>query len=189
MPIIDFHNHYYPPEYLDALGPSGSTLKITHDAEGNPRRSLSRRLQHHGPRASRHRLSPGQCWTSRAWTSRSSTLTTPGTHVETPAAAVKLASITNDAFARVRDERRCAVRAARDAAAVRPAGVDGRSCCAPCDELEAARRDAVQQRQRRRASTTERSGRIYEAANDRGRRDDDPPDLSGRRGERCASTG
>ena len=32
MPIIDFHNHYYPPEYLDAIGPSGSTLKITYDA-------------------------------------------------------------------------------------------------------------------------------------------------------------
>ena len=33
---IDFHNHYYPPEYLDALAPSGSTLRITHDDDGNP---------------------------------------------------------------------------------------------------------------------------------------------------------
>jgi len=33
-------------------------------------------------------------------------LTTPGTHVETPAVALKLSQITNDAFARVRDERR-----------------------------------------------------------------------------------
>ncbi len=36
MRIIDFHNHYYPPEYLDALGPSGSCLTITHDEHGNP---------------------------------------------------------------------------------------------------------------------------------------------------------
>ena len=36
MPVVDFHNHYYPPEYLDALGPSGSTLRITTDGEGNP---------------------------------------------------------------------------------------------------------------------------------------------------------
>jgi aminocarboxymuconate-semialdehyde decarboxylase len=34
------------------------------------------------------------------------TLTTPGTHVDPPAVAVKLAKVTNDAFARVRDERR-----------------------------------------------------------------------------------
>jgi predicted TIM-barrel fold metal-dependent hydrolase len=33
-------------------------------------------------------------------------LTTPGTHVETPQVAIKLSAITNDAFARVRDERR-----------------------------------------------------------------------------------
>ncbi len=34
--IIDFHNHYYPPEYLDALEPSGSALRITIDGDGNP---------------------------------------------------------------------------------------------------------------------------------------------------------
>jgi aminocarboxymuconate-semialdehyde decarboxylase len=34
------------------------------------------------------------------------TLTTPGTHVDPPDVAVKLATITNDAFARVRDDRR-----------------------------------------------------------------------------------
>jgi aminocarboxymuconate-semialdehyde decarboxylase len=32
-------------------------------------------------------------------------LTTPGTHIETPAVAAALATITNDAFARIRDER------------------------------------------------------------------------------------
>ena len=36
MPVIDVHNHYYPPEYLDALGPAGSTLRLTTDRDGNP---------------------------------------------------------------------------------------------------------------------------------------------------------
>ena len=35
MPIIDFHNHYYPPAYLDALR-SGSNVTVGVDAEGNP---------------------------------------------------------------------------------------------------------------------------------------------------------
>jgi aminocarboxymuconate-semialdehyde decarboxylase len=103
--IIDFHNHYYPPEYLDALAPSGSTLRITHDDEGNPvvhypgdynvmvrgHRDIAYRqgvLDEHGVDV------------------QVITLTTPGTHVDPPAVAVKLAKVTNDAFARVRDERR-----------------------------------------------------------------------------------
>ena len=36
MPIIDFHNHYYPPAYLDALRSGSSTVKVTIDSEGNP---------------------------------------------------------------------------------------------------------------------------------------------------------
>jgi aminocarboxymuconate-semialdehyde decarboxylase len=103
--ILDFHNHYYPPEYLDALATAGSTLRITHDAEGNPvvhypgdynvmvkgHRDIAYRqtvLDEHGVDV------------------QVITLTTPGTHVDPPAVAVKLAAITNDAFARVRDERR-----------------------------------------------------------------------------------
>ena len=103
--IIDFHNHYYPPEYLDALGPAGSTLRITHDASGNPvvhypgdynvmvkgHRDIAYRqdvLDEHGVDL------------------QIITLTTPGTHVDPPAVAAKLAAITNDAFAKVRAERR-----------------------------------------------------------------------------------
>jgi aminocarboxymuconate-semialdehyde decarboxylase len=104
MTVIDFHNHFYPPEYLDALGPSGSVLRITHDDEGNPivhypgdynvmvkgHRDIAYRqevLDEHGVRT------------------QVITLTTPGTHVETPAVAAKLAAITNDAFAQIRAER------------------------------------------------------------------------------------
>jgi aminocarboxymuconate-semialdehyde decarboxylase len=102
MPIIDFHNHYYPPEYLDALTPTGSTLKITLDND-NPvvhypgdynimvrgHRDIAYRktvLDEYG--VDMHVIS----------------LTTPGTHIEAPPVAVRLAAITNDAFARVRSD-------------------------------------------------------------------------------------
>jgi aminocarboxymuconate-semialdehyde decarboxylase len=102
--IIDVHNHFYPPEYLDALGPLGSTLRITHDAEGNPvvhypgdynvmvrgHRDIAYReaiLDEHGVKM------------------QVLSLTTPGTHVDPPAVARRLAAITNDAFARIRSER------------------------------------------------------------------------------------
>ena len=35
--IIDFHNHYYPPEYLDAVKAGRSSIRLDYDAEGNPR--------------------------------------------------------------------------------------------------------------------------------------------------------
>ena len=34
--IVDVHNHFYPPEYLDALKAGDSAVKLTIDAEGNP---------------------------------------------------------------------------------------------------------------------------------------------------------
>ena len=36
MPVIDFHNHYYPPAYLDALRSKPTSVKVGVDAEGNP---------------------------------------------------------------------------------------------------------------------------------------------------------
>ena len=103
--IIDFHNHYYPPEYLGALTPAGSTLRITHDDEGNPvvhyPGDYNVMVRGHRDIAYRqdvldeHRVDVQVI-----------TLTTPGTHVDPPAVAVKLAKVTNDAFARVRDDRR-----------------------------------------------------------------------------------
>jgi hypothetical protein len=34
--IVDVHNHFYPPAYLDALARGPSNVRITHDAESNP---------------------------------------------------------------------------------------------------------------------------------------------------------
>jgi type I restriction enzyme M protein len=36
MPIIDFHNHFYPPAYLEALKSGASNVRVTIDADGNP---------------------------------------------------------------------------------------------------------------------------------------------------------
>ena len=105
MRVIDFHNHYYPPEYLDALAPSGSILKITHDDQGNPivhyPGDYNVMVRGHRDIAYRQDVLDEQRVDTQVIS-----LTTPGTHVESPSVAIKLAAITNDAFARVRDERR-----------------------------------------------------------------------------------
>ena len=97
MPVIDFHNHYYPPRYLDALRSGRSSVKVTIDPDGNPvihypgdynvavrgHRDLAYRaavLDEHG--VAMQVLS----------------LTTPGTHVEQPHRAEELASLVNDEF-------------------------------------------------------------------------------------------
>ena len=36
MSIIDFHNHFYPPEYLEAINKGPSTIKVTFDDNNNP---------------------------------------------------------------------------------------------------------------------------------------------------------
>ena len=105
MPIIDFHNHYYPPEYVDALRTSASIVKVTYDDEGNPcvhypgdynilvpgHRDLDYRqrvLEEHGV------------------DTQVLTFTTPGVHVEPADVAVKLARQINDAFAKAIGGRR-----------------------------------------------------------------------------------
>jgi aminocarboxymuconate-semialdehyde decarboxylase len=104
MPIVDVHNHYYPPEYLDALGPSGSVLKISTDREGNPvvHYPGDYNVMVRGHRDVVYRQS---VLDEHGVDTQVISLTTPGTHVETPAVAVKLARIVNDAFARVHAER------------------------------------------------------------------------------------
>jgi len=107
MRVLDFHNHYYPPEYVEALKSpnSRSTVRVTYDAENNPcvhypgdynvlvpgHRDIEYRqrvLDEHG--VDMQVLS----------------FTTPGVHVEAPPIAVEWARMVNDAFARVVRERR-----------------------------------------------------------------------------------
>jgi aminocarboxymuconate-semialdehyde decarboxylase len=104
MPIIDLHNHYYPPAYLGALQSGPSNVRVTTDHEGNP-------VLHYpgdynivvpGHRDIEYRAEV----LDRAGIDRQIiTLTTPGTHVEAPARAADLACLVNDAFADVVEAR------------------------------------------------------------------------------------
>ena len=70
------------------------------------------------------------CSTSRAWTRRSSRSRRRARTSRRRPVAAKLATITNDAFARVRAERRRPLHPAGDAAALRSDGVASPSSCA-----------------------------------------------------------
>jgi aminocarboxymuconate-semialdehyde decarboxylase len=104
VPVIDFHNHFYPPEYLEAIQSGPSNIKVTFDPEGNP-------LVHYpgdynilvpGHRDIAYRADV----LNRAGVSKQIlSFTTPGTHVEAPERAVELARMVNDALARIVRER------------------------------------------------------------------------------------
>jgi aminocarboxymuconate-semialdehyde decarboxylase len=105
MRIVDFHNHYYPPEYVEALRSSRSNVRVTYDAEGNP--------CVHYP-GDYNILVPGhrdidyreQVLKDHGVDTQLVTFTTPGVHVEPPATSVALAREINDAFAGVvRDKK------------------------------------------------------------------------------------
>ncbi|MBI3473917.1 MAG: amidohydrolase family protein, partial [Candidatus Solibacter usitatus] len=105
MPIIDFHNHYYPPAYLDALRSGPSAVEVTIDTEGNPRLhypgDYNIAVPGHRDIEYRERVLEEQGVDTQVLT-----LTTPGVHVETPAVAARFASLVNDAFASVAQSKR-----------------------------------------------------------------------------------
>ncbi|MBZ5699728.1 MAG: amidohydrolase [Acidobacteriia bacterium] len=104
MPIVDVHNHYYPPSYIDALRTGPSNVRVTTDGEGNPR------LHYPGDyniavRSHRDIDYRESMLKESGVDTQIISLTTPGTHVESPANAARLASLVNDAFARVVSEK------------------------------------------------------------------------------------
>ncbi len=100
MPIVDFHNHYYPPAYLDALRDEPSAVKVDVDANGNPRLHYpgDYNVAVRGHRDIDFREAE---LVKYGVDLQVISLTTPGTHVESPPTAVKLAALVNDAFADV----------------------------------------------------------------------------------------
>jgi len=105
MPIIDFHNHFYPPEYIKAIEQGPSAVRITYDAERNPCLHYpgDYNIAVRGHRDIDYRE---QVLRDLGVDTQVITLTTPGTHIEEPATAVRLARLTNDAFARVVADKR-----------------------------------------------------------------------------------
>jgi aminocarboxymuconate-semialdehyde decarboxylase len=105
MRIVDFHNHYYPPEYVEMLRTETSVVKVTYDEAANP--------CVHYP-GDYNVLVPGhrdidyreQVLIEQGVDTQVITFTTPGVHVEPPVTSVALARQINDAFARVIKDKR-----------------------------------------------------------------------------------
>jgi aminocarboxymuconate-semialdehyde decarboxylase len=100
MPIVDVHNHYYPPEYIKALEQGPSAVRITHDKDKNPCLHYpgDYNVAVPGHRDIDYRE---QVLREQGIDTQIITLTTPGTHIEDAATAVRLAQLVNDCFARV----------------------------------------------------------------------------------------
>lgn len=109
MRVVDFHNHFYPPSYVERLTApaSVSRVRVTYDNEGNP--------CVHYP-GDYNILVPGhrdvelrqRVLDEHGIDTQVLTFTTPGVHVETPELAIELARHINDEFAaivRSRDKR------------------------------------------------------------------------------------
>lgn len=104
--IIDFHNHFFPEKYIDALRGGKSRVQVTIDGEGNPvlhyPGDYNIAVRGHRDIAYRQSVLDKESVERQVLS-----LTTPGTHVEEPAMAVRLARVVNDSFADiVRDSKR-----------------------------------------------------------------------------------
>ena len=104
MKIIDFHNHFYPPEYLQEIISGSSNIRVTFDAENNP-------LLHYpgdynvvvrGHRDIEYRA---EVMKEAGIDKQILSFTTPGTHIESPERSSELARLVNNSFAKSVSER------------------------------------------------------------------------------------
>lgn len=103
MTIVDFHNHYYPLEYVKALQAGSSAIRVSFDQEKNPvlhsPGDVNIVVRGHRDIAFR------QTVLDKAGIGKQVlTFTAPGTIVEPPERSVELARLVNDALARIKDE-------------------------------------------------------------------------------------
>jgi predicted TIM-barrel fold metal-dependent hydrolase len=105
MRVVDFHNHYYPPEYVETLKNSTSVVKVTYDDSGNPcvhyPGDYNILVPGHRDIEYRQRVLDDHGVTTQVLS-----FTTPGVHVEPREVAIRLAREINDAFARVVRDRK-----------------------------------------------------------------------------------
>lgn len=98
MAVIDFHNHYYPPEYLDAIARGPANVRVTMDDEGNPclhyPGDVNVAVRGHRDLAYREEVLAAHGVDIQVLS-----FTTPGVHVEPPARAAGFARMVNDALA------------------------------------------------------------------------------------------
>jgi len=105
MRIVDFHNHFYPMAYIDALrdDPHGA-VTVSTDVHGNP--------VLHSPGDANFAVPPHrdivvrqQVLEQERIDTQVLTFTSPGVHVHPPGKAVAYARLVNDAFAAIVRER------------------------------------------------------------------------------------
>ncbi len=104
MSIIDFHNHYFPPDYVEAIRRGPSSFRVTTDDDSNP--------VLHSP-GDYNVLVPGhrdldvrtRVLDEAGVDMQVLTLTAPATSIETPQRAAELAKLVNDRLAAAATER------------------------------------------------------------------------------------
>jgi aminocarboxymuconate-semialdehyde decarboxylase len=104
MSIIDFHNHYYPPEYIEELRTGPSKISVSTDADGNPLLhspgDINIVVPGHRDINFRQNVLDGLGIDMQVIT-----FTAPGTTIETPERSVALAQMVNDCLAKIVAER------------------------------------------------------------------------------------
>lgn len=103
MAIIDFHNHVYPPEYVEAIQAGPSAYKVTFDSDNNP--------VLHSP-GDYNILVPGHRWMDVRGAvlekvgvdKQIISFTAPGTLIETPERSIELSRMVNELFADIQNE-------------------------------------------------------------------------------------
>ena len=101
--IIDFHNHFYPAEYIEAIQKGPSNIKVTFDADNNP---LLHYPGDYNILVPEHRDigSRENALRKEGIDMQILTFTTPGTQIETPERSVELARIVNNSFAKIKED-------------------------------------------------------------------------------------
>jgi aminocarboxymuconate-semialdehyde decarboxylase len=103
--IIDVHNHFYPPEFIAAIKKGPSKFTVEEDAEGNPVLCSpgDKNFVVPGHRDIDYRQ---KVIAEAGIDIQVITLTAPGTTMEEPKQSAYLASLVNDALARIKEERK-----------------------------------------------------------------------------------
>jgi aminocarboxymuconate-semialdehyde decarboxylase len=103
MTIIDFHNHFYPKQYIQALQSGPSNIKVSFDSEKNPLLyypgDYNIIVKEHMDTDLRVKVLKEVGIDKQILS-----FTTPGTHIETPERSVELARMVNDSFAKIMAE-------------------------------------------------------------------------------------
>jgi len=104
LKIIDFHNHYYPPEYIEALRSADSSVSVTVDSQGNPvlHSPGDSNIAVRGHRDIKFRQS---VLDEAGVDMQVLTFTSPGVQVHPPERSVAYARSVNDALATIVRER------------------------------------------------------------------------------------